>query len=95
MPTADQILVWVIVGLLGGASVAALITRERRGFGLLGNLALGLAGALVGGFLFWAFALFPGLEKISMRDVVAAVLGSLIVVMGRWLYRTWREPTAP
>ena len=45
--------------------------------------ALGLAGALIGRLLFRLFGLFPALDKvaISLRDVVAAVLGSLLVLI--------------
>jgi uncharacterized membrane protein YeaQ/YmgE (transglycosylase-associated protein family) len=92
MPSVDQIIVWIIVGLLSGSLVGLLITRERKGFGRLANLALGLAGALVGGLLFRLFGLFPNLDRIaiSLRDVVAAVVGSLLVLAARWLWRRAR-----
>ena len=51
-------------------------------------MALGLAGAIVGGLLFRLLGLLPGLDQItiSMRDVVAAFVGSLIVLaaIGLW-----------
>ena len=52
MPSLDQVIVWIIVGLLGGSLAALIITRERKGFGILRNLAVGLIGALIGGLLF-------------------------------------------
>ena len=74
MPTIDQFIVWIVVGLLGGSLAGLLITWERKGFGLVRNLAVGLIGALVGGLLFRWVGLFPSLDKvaISLRDVVAA-----------------------
>jgi uncharacterized membrane protein YeaQ/YmgE (transglycosylase-associated protein family) len=83
----DQIIVWIIVGLLGGSLAGLLAKGEKQGFGLWNNLALGLAGALVGGFLFRMLGLFPGLEgvTISLRDVVSAFFGSLLVLVGLWL----------
>jgi uncharacterized membrane protein YeaQ/YmgE (transglycosylase-associated protein family) len=85
----SQILVWIVVGAVGGALAGALVTRERRGFGFLANLSLGLAGAVVGGALFRIFGLFPNLETISvsMRDVVSALAGSLLVLLALWLWR--------
>jgi len=82
MPTVDQFIVWIVVGLLVGGLVGRLITWERKGFGLVRNFALSLAGALIGGLLFRLFGLFPALDRlaISLRDVVAAVLGSLLVL---------------
>ncbi len=53
---------------------------------------MGLVGALVGGLLFRLFGLFPGLDRIaiSLRDVVAALVGSLIVLLGGWFWQRSR-----
>lgn len=89
MPSVDQIIVWIVVGLLGGSLAGLVITWESRGFGLLRNLAVGLIGALIGGLLFRLFGLFPALDRISisLRDVVAAFVGSLIVLAGLWAWQ--------
>ena len=88
MPSLAQAIVWIIVGLLGGSLAALMITRERKGFGILRNLGIGLVGALVGGQLFRMFGIFPGLDSVavSLRDVVAALIGSLLVLaaIGLW-----------
>jgi uncharacterized membrane protein YeaQ/YmgE (transglycosylase-associated protein family) len=89
MPSVDQIIVWIVVGLIGGGLAGSLVTWERGGFGLFRNLVLGLAGAVIGGLLFRLFGWFPGLDKIavSLRDIVAAVVGSLILLTALWLWR--------
>jgi uncharacterized membrane protein YeaQ/YmgE (transglycosylase-associated protein family) len=89
MPSLDQVIVWIIVGLLGGSLAGLIITRERQGFGIIRNLGVGLVGALVGGLLFRLLGIFPGLDKvaISLRDVVAALIGSLLVVIAIWLWQ--------
>jgi uncharacterized membrane protein YeaQ/YmgE (transglycosylase-associated protein family) len=94
MPSIDQIIVWIVVGLLGGSLAGLIMTWDREGFGLLRNLGLGLAGALVGGLLFRLFGLLPGLDKIaiSLRDIVAALVGSLIVLTARWFWRRSKTP---
>jgi uncharacterized membrane protein YeaQ/YmgE (transglycosylase-associated protein family) len=83
----SQVLVWVLVGLLGGSLAGLLAKGEKRGFGVWNNLAIGLAGALVGGLLFRLFGLLPGLESVtvSLRDVVSAFVGSLLVLLGLWI----------
>lgn len=93
MPILSQVIVWIVVGLLGGSLAALIVTRERSGFGLPSNLGLGLAGALVGGLLFRLFGLWPSLDRIaiSLRDVVAALIGSLIVLAGLWLWRRYQQ----
>jgi len=87
--SVDQVFVWIVVGLLGGGIAGALMTWERGGFGLWKNLALGLTGAIIGGLLFRIFGIWPGLDKIaiSLRDIVSAVVGSLLVLGALWLWR--------
>jgi uncharacterized membrane protein YeaQ/YmgE (transglycosylase-associated protein family) len=89
MFSIDQVIVWIVVGLIGGALAGALMTWERGGYGLWRNLALGLAGAVIGGLLFRVFGIWPGLDKIaiSLRDIVSAVVGSLLVLAALWIWR--------
>jgi uncharacterized membrane protein YeaQ/YmgE (transglycosylase-associated protein family) len=93
MPSPDQLIVWIIVGLLGGSLAGLIIRRSRRGFGLVRNLGVGLAGALVGGMLFRMLGLLPGLDKvaISLRDVVAALVGSLLILLALWLWQLSKD----
>jgi uncharacterized membrane protein YeaQ/YmgE (transglycosylase-associated protein family) len=93
MPSIDQLIVWIIVGLLGGSLAGPLMTWERRGLGFFRNLSVGLAGALIGGLLFRMLGLFPNLDKvsISLRDVVSAFVGSLIVLVGFWLWQQFNK----
>jgi uncharacterized membrane protein YeaQ/YmgE (transglycosylase-associated protein family) len=94
MPTFDQLIVWIIVGLIGGSLAGLIVKRDREGFGTVRNLGLGLAGAFVGGLLFRLLGLFPGLDSvsISLRDVVAAFVGSLIVLTALWYWQRSRPP---
>ena len=93
MPSIDQVIVWIIIGLLGGSLAGLIITRERKGFGILRNLGVGLVGALVGGLVFRVFGIFPGLDKIaiSLRDVVAALVGSLLILAVIWLWQRFQK----
>jgi len=92
MLSFDHLIVWIVIGLIGGGLAGALTTWERGGFGLFRNLALGLAGALVGGVFFRVFGIWPGLDKIaiSLRDVIAAFAGSLVVLAALWLWRKFK-----
>ncbi|MDH4980916.1 GlsB/YeaQ/YmgE family stress response membrane protein [Hyphomicrobium sp. D-2] len=84
----SQIIVWLIIGLLGGTLAGIAVRWQREGFGWWTNLGIGLIGALVGGFLFRLFNILPGLEtiSISLRDVVSAVVGSILFLGALWLY---------
>lgn len=87
--TVSQIVVWLIVGLIGGTLAGMLIKWQRAGFGFWTNFGIGLVGALVGGLLFRAFNLLPDLEQvaISLRDVAAATVGSLLFLIGWWIWQ--------
>lgn len=84
----SQIIVWLIIGAAGGTLAGALVRWQRSGFGWWTNLGIGLVGALVGGLLFRLFGILPGLESISisLRDVVSAVIGSMLFLGGLWLW---------
>ena len=92
MFSLDHFIVWLVVGLIGGGLAGALTTWERGGFGLFRNLGLGLVGALVGGLVFRVFGIWPGLDKIaiSLRDVIAAFAGSLVVLAALWIWRKFK-----
>jgi uncharacterized membrane protein YeaQ/YmgE (transglycosylase-associated protein family) len=85
-----QLIVWLIVGGLAGALAEMVVTGKREGLGRWPGLAVGLVGALIGGALFRLFYLWPGLESvsISLRDIVAAFIGSLIFLVILWIIKT-------
>ena len=83
----DQVVVWLIIGALAGSLTGMIVTRRKGGFGALTNLAVGLAGALIGGLLFSVLNVDLGLGTIavSLEDLVAAICGSLVfLVVLRW-----------
>ncbi len=94
MITFAHTVTWLVVGLIGGSLAGMLVKGRKVGFGILANIGLGCLGALIGGALFAVFGLFPGLESIviSLRDVVAAVVGSLVVLAAIWLWHA-RSPS--
>ena len=93
MPSLYHLVIWVVIGLLGGSLAGLMVTRDRKGFGFVRNLAVGLIGALVGGLLFRVLGFLPELDKvaISLRDVVAAFVGSLLVLAAFWLWRRFKK----
>jgi uncharacterized membrane protein YeaQ/YmgE (transglycosylase-associated protein family) len=94
MPSVAQAIVWIVIGLIGGSLAGLIIKWDREGFGTIRNLGLGLAGAFVGGLLFRLLRLFPQLDTvvISLRDVVAAFVGSLLMLLGLWLWQRFKGP---
>lgn len=78
--TVGQLIAWIILGLLVGAMVGRLL-RRRGGFGVIGNLVVGLVGAVIGGLLFDALGIDIGKNvELSLNDFIAAFVGALIFV---------------
>ncbi len=79
--TLGQLIAWIILGVLIGSLVGRLITKGRRGFGSVGNLVIGLVGAVIGGILFDFLDVGFGRDvALSLNDFVAAFVGALIFV---------------
>ncbi len=70
---------WILIGLIAGA-LAKVILPGRQGGGWFTTLALGIVGALLGGFI--GNAVFgSGLQEFfSLRTWLLAIGGSLIVL---------------
>lgn len=82
--TVAQIIVWIIVGGLAGSVAGMLTRRGRDGLDRLLNLVLGMAGAVVGGWLFQLFDINLGVLSeiaVTFDQVIAAVLGSLLILL--------------
>lgn len=71
------IVAWIILGLIAGW-LAGLIMRGA-GYGLLGNIVLGILGALIGGWITSALlgVDVTGLDPISL---VVAVFGAIVLI---------------
>ncbi|MEM9954015.1 MAG: GlsB/YeaQ/YmgE family stress response membrane protein [Chloroflexota bacterium] len=80
--SAGQILVWIIIGGLAGAVAGMIVKGRKRGFGLIGNILIGLVGAFIGGILFDALNVsIAGDIVFSANDLIAAIVGSLILLV--------------
>jgi uncharacterized membrane protein YeaQ/YmgE (transglycosylase-associated protein family) len=85
--TIAVVVTWLIVGGLAGSLAGMLVKRRKEGFGNLANLGIGLVGALIGGLLFKLFRIDLGLLsqiRISLQEIVAALIGSLIFLAILW-----------
>jgi uncharacterized membrane protein YeaQ/YmgE (transglycosylase-associated protein family) len=79
-----DIITWIIVGLVAG-SLASLVWRGG-GFGIIGNIVLGIVGAVVGAWGFRALEVrvpFSGLGG----TIFVAFVGSLVLLLAIHLLR--------
>jgi uncharacterized membrane protein YeaQ/YmgE (transglycosylase-associated protein family) len=72
------ILSWIILGLIAGFIGSKIVDKQGQGFWL--NIALGIVGALVGGFLFNLFGA-GGVSGLNLWSMIVAVAGSVVVLL--------------
>ena len=76
------VIAWIVLGLIAGA-LAKLIMPGRDPGGIIVTILIGIAGALVGGFVFSLFG-GDGVSGLNLGSIIVAVIGSLILLA---LYR--------
>jgi uncharacterized membrane protein YeaQ/YmgE (transglycosylase-associated protein family) len=75
-----SILAWIVVGLIAGW-LAGKVTRGS-GYGVIGDIILGIVGALVGGFLATnVFGMGDMVSGINLTTLIVAFLGAVVVVV--------------
>ncbi|HYR92911.1 MAG TPA: GlsB/YeaQ/YmgE family stress response membrane protein [Methylomirabilota bacterium] len=71
------LIAWIIVGLLAGWLTGMLM--KGSGYGLLGDLLLGLIGSVVGGWLFGL--ILPAAEPSGLiGSIIVATIGAIVLV---------------
>ena len=74
----ERIISWIILGLIAGFIGSKIVDKQGQGFFL--NIALGIIGALVGGFLFDLFGA-RGITGLNIWSMIVAVVGSIVVLL--------------
>lgn len=75
---AMAILSWLIVGLIAGW-LASVVMGTNAQQGVLMDIALGIVGALVGGFLMSLFG-GPGVTGINLVSILVATIGAILLI---------------
>jgi uncharacterized membrane protein YeaQ/YmgE (transglycosylase-associated protein family) len=70
------ILAWLIVGLVAGFLAGQVM--KGGGYGLIGDIVMGIIGAFVGGLIF-SF-LLPGSEVGLIGSIVVAFIGAVVFI---------------
>jgi uncharacterized membrane protein YeaQ/YmgE (transglycosylase-associated protein family) len=73
-----SILAWIILGLLAGFIGSKLV--NKTGEGVVLDIALGIVGAMVGGFLFTRFGA-SGVTGLNIYSLLVAVVGAVLLLI--------------
>ena len=72
------IFTWVVLGLISGFVAAKIV--DKRGEGVLIDIGLGVAGSLVGGWLFHVFG-HQGITGFNLYSIVVSIIGAVIILV--------------
>ncbi|HUP19923.1 MAG TPA: GlsB/YeaQ/YmgE family stress response membrane protein [Gemmatimonadota bacterium] len=73
------VLAWIVLGLLAGGIAKLIMPGDQRG-GCLLTMLLGIAGAVLGGFIGQSMG-YGGIETFSWSSLGWAVLGSFLLLL--------------
>jgi uncharacterized membrane protein YeaQ/YmgE (transglycosylase-associated protein family) len=72
-----EIIIFLLIGAVAGW-LAGLVVRGY-GFGLIGNIAVGIVGALIAGWLFPRLGV--GLPAGTIGQIISAAIGAVILLV--------------
>jgi len=72
------ILAWLVVGLIAGW--LAGMVMKGGGYGVVGDIIVGIVGALVGGFLASFLGVQDAINGINLISILTAFLGAVILI---------------
>lgn len=73
----ETLLIWILVGAIAGW-LAGLVVRGF-GFGLIGNIIIGIVGAFLGGWLFGTLGIAIGAGIIN--TIFTAFIGAVVLLL--------------
>jgi uncharacterized membrane protein YeaQ/YmgE (transglycosylase-associated protein family) len=80
------ILAWILVGLIGGVIAKLIVPGDDPGgaspMGIVITILLGIAGALLGGFLAVAMGISDGVNNFDWGTILLSIVGAVIILFG-------------
>ena len=79
----ESLLIWLVIGAIAGWLAGQIM--KGSGFGLVGDIVIGIVGAVVGGWLLPRLGVF--VLGGMMGEILSAVIGACVVL---FLVRVFR-----
>ena len=73
-----SIISWIVLGLIAGFIGSKLVNKTGEGFFL--DIALGIVGAVIGGWLFTLFGMH-GVTGLNIYSLIVAVVGAVVFLV--------------
>src|SRR4051794_8844039 len=78
----QSLIAWIVIGAIAGWLAGLLV--KGYGFGLVGNIVVGIVGAAIAGFLASYLHLYT---ESTIGNIVAATIGAVILLLLVGLFR--------
>lgn len=75
--TVEFILLWLLIGAIAGWLAGVIV--KGGGFGLLGDIAVGIVGAFIGGWLLPRLNVNFGIGLVPV--IVSATIGAVVLLL--------------
>jgi uncharacterized membrane protein YeaQ/YmgE (transglycosylase-associated protein family) len=85
-----SIIAWIVLGLIAGA-LAKMLMPGRDPGGIIVTILIGIAGAIVGGFIWNVFTGNDSYGDFDIGGILIAIIGSIILL---WGYRVLAQRRA-
>jgi uncharacterized membrane protein YeaQ/YmgE (transglycosylase-associated protein family) len=82
--TLETFLLWIVIGAVAGFLANAIV---RSGYGLAGDIIIGVAGAFIGGWVFNAMRWHTPFAGIA-GTIVVALVGAVLLLVALRLVRS-------
>jgi len=73
-----SIISWIVLGLIAGFIGSKLV--NKTGEGLVLDIALGIVGAIIGGWLFSLFGMH-GVTGVNIYSLIVAIVGAVVFLV--------------
>lgn len=74
---AEALLIWLIIGAVAGFLAGVVV--KGYGFGIIGNIIVGIIGAVVAGSLLPQLGVYPGTNITG--QIISATLGAIVLLV--------------
>ncbi len=75
--STETLLIWLLIGAVSGWLAGIIV--KGYGFGLLGNIVVGIIGAFVGGWLFGRLGIMVGSGIAG--QIIGATVGAVVLLL--------------
>ena len=76
---AQSIIIWLVIGALAGWLAGQIV--RGAGFGLVGNIVIGIVGAVVAGYLLPRIGVAFNVGGAIVTQIIYAAIGGVIVIV--------------